>query len=75
MRKTLSAVVLVLAFCCPVSAGIIHNPPPPPEPAHLLKTADALEAETPAAETAAPGVSDSLPEITVDLLAMLSALF
>ncbi|MDT5156921.1 MAG: hypothetical protein QOC99_3889 [Acidobacteriota bacterium] len=32
MRKTLSVVVLVIAFCCPVAAGIIHNPPPEPEP-------------------------------------------
>jgi hypothetical protein len=73
MRKTLSAAVLVLAFCCPVSAGIIHNPPPEPTP--LMETADALDAETPGAETAAPCLSDSLREITVDLLAVLPALF
>ena len=73
MRKTLSAAVLVLAFCCPVSAGIIHNPPP--APTTMLETADAADAETDGAETAAPGVSDSLMEITLDLLAILPALF
>ena len=73
MRKTLSAAVLVLAFCCPVSAGIIHNPPPEPPP--MLETTDATDAETDGAETATPGVSDSLTEITLDLLAILPALF
>ena len=75
MRRTLSAVVLVLAFCCPVSAGIIHNPPPAPSP--LTEDAVPLTAgaETAGEETPAPGVSDSLLEITVDLLAVLPALF
>ena len=75
MRKTLSIAVLVLAFCRPVPAGVIHNPPPEPTPlleGAVLETADA---ETPGAETAAQGVSDSLTEITVDLLAVLPALF
>jgi hypothetical protein len=67
MRKTLGATVLVLAFCCPVSAGIIHNPPP--EPMLMPETADATDAETPA-----PDVSDSLKELTLDLLAILPAL-
>jgi hypothetical protein len=34
-----------------------------------------VKAKTVGAETAAPGVSDSLLEITVDLLAVLPALF
>ena len=75
MRRTLNAAVLVLAFSCPVSAGVIHNPPPEPTPLledAVLETADA---DTPGAETAAPGVSDSLTEITLDLLAVLPALF
>lgn len=75
MRRTLSAAVLVLAFCCPVSAGIIHNPPPAPSPLTeetVLVTADA---ETAGEETPAPGVSDTLTEITLDLLAVLPALF
>ena len=76
MRRTLSAVVLVVAFCCPIAAGVIHNPPPAPMP--LLKDAMLLTAdvETPGAETTAQsGWSDSLTEITFGLLAVLPALF
>jgi hypothetical protein len=43
MRRTLSAAVMFLAFCCPVSAGVIHNPPPEPTPRleeAMLKTAE-----------------------------------
>lgn len=75
MRKTVCTALLVLAFCCPVSAGVIHNPPPEPTPVLegvVLETADA---ETVGTETAAPGMSDSLTEFTVDLLAFLPALF
>ena len=75
MRRTLSAAVLVVAFCCPVSAGIIHNPPPQPTPlleGSLMETADG---ETVGGEGDAPGWSDSLTKITFDLLAVLSALF
>ena len=77
MRRTISAAVLVLAFCCPISAGVIHNPPPTPAPASptedaVLETADA---ETPGAETAESGWSDSLSEVTIELLAVLPALF
>lgn len=75
MRRTLSAAVLIFAFCCPVSAGIIHNPPPAPTPmmedAVLLTT----EAEPAGEKTSASAVSDSLTEITLDLLAVLPALF
>jgi hypothetical protein len=74
MRKTLSAAVLVLTFCCPVSAGIIHNPPPEPPP--TLEASDAADAEMCGAETAAPGVWDGLTETSVDLLlTILPALF
>ena len=75
MRRILSAVVLVLAFCCPVSAGIIHNPPPAPSPLTedaVLVTADA---EMAGEETSSSAVSDSLTEIMLDLLAVLPALF
>ena len=70
MCRTLSAAVLVLAFCCPVAAGIIHNPPPAP-----VTLSGHGVSESGDAETAAPGVSDSLVEITLDLLAVLPALF
>ena len=77
MRRTLSAAVLVLAFCCPVSAGVIHNPRPEPTPVSespVLLTADV--SETVSAETTAEsGWSDSLTKITFDLLAVLPALF
>jgi hypothetical protein len=75
MRRTISAAVLVLAFCCPISAGVIHNPSPAPvylsEDA-LTKTADG---ETPGAETAESVWSDRLTEVTFDLLSILPALF
>lgn len=75
MRRTLSAAVLVLAFCCPISAGVIHNPPPVPtclpEDA-VLETADV---ETRGAETVESVWSDSLTEVTFELLAVLPALF
>ena len=77
MRRTLSASVLVLAFCCPISAGVIHNPRPGPTPtpeSAVLFTADVFEPngeET----TAESGWADGLREITLDLLAVLPALF
>lgn len=75
MRRTLSAAVLVLAFCCPVSAGIIHNPPPEPEPQAHGAVHWTADEERLGAETASLGVSDSLTEITYDLLAVTLALF
>ncbi len=77
MRRTLSAAVLVLAFCCPISAGVIHNPRP--EPTRLLEspvllTADVSES-TGVETTAESGWSERLSEITFDLLAVLPALF
>lgn len=74
MRRTFSAAVLFLAFCCPVSAGVIHNPPPEPTP--LLETAvqQTVDGERSGAETDVAGWSDSLLETTLDLLAVLPAL-
>ena len=74
MRRTLSAVVLVLAFCCPVSAGVIHNPPPKLTPLLEGPVPETADAETLGAETAEPGWSDSLLEVTFDLLAVFPAL-
>lgn len=77
MRRTLSAAVLVLALCCPISAGVIHNPrcgPTPLRESPVLLTEDV--SETVAAETTAESVwAESLTEITFDLLAVLPALF
>jgi hypothetical protein len=62
--------VLILAFCCPASAGIIHSPAPQPDPSvvEVLPGTTDTEADTPA-------VPDSLTEVTLDLLAVLPALF
>jgi hypothetical protein len=75
MRRILSAAVLVMAFCCPISAGVIHNPRPEPTP--LLEGAplETADVETTDAETAESGWSASLTEVTIDLLAVLPALF
>lgn len=77
MRRTLSAAVLVLAFGCPISAGVIHNPRPGPAPlleSPVLLSADVLETNG-AETTAESGWSDNLTELTFDLLAVLPALF
>ena len=74
MRKALSAAVLVLTFCCPVPAGVIHNPPPAPPPLLEEVVLETAEGEANGAETASPGWSDSLTVITLDLLAALPAL-
>ena len=74
MRKTLSAAVLVLAFCCPTWAGVIHNPPPaqPPLPGEVVT--ETVDADTVGVETTSPGWSDSLTQAALDLLAVLPAL-
>jgi hypothetical protein len=75
MRRTLSAAVLVLALCCPVSAGVIHNPPPEPTPLLEGAVLETTDVKTRGAETPESGWSDSLTEVTFDLLAVLPALF
>ena len=75
MRRTLSGAVLMLAFCGPVSAGVIHNPPPEPPPLQQGALPEMADVETPGAYTADSGWSESLTEATFDLLAVLPALF
>lgn len=75
MRKALSVAVLVLTFCCPVSAGVIHNPPPPPPPVVDEVVLETEDGKTGGAETDSPEWSDTLTQITLDLLAVLPALF
>ncbi len=67
MRKTLSAAVLVLALCCPVAAGIIHNPEPEPSPASATQ-------EPLAGGDMPNGAADNLTEIALDLLSVLPSL-
>ncbi len=73
MRRTLSAAVLILAFCCPAAAGIIHNPAPEPDP--LVEEVAPDTTDTTDTEPTAPAVYDGLTQVTLDLLAVLPALF
>jgi hypothetical protein len=75
MRRTLSAAVLFLAFCCPISAGVIHSPSPEPTPLSGDAVLSSPESETPLAETDEPGASETLTEMSLDLLTVLPALF
>lgn len=75
MRKALSAAVLVLTICCPVSAGVIHNPPPEPRPLLRGVLTGTADGKTNGTETNSPGWSDSLIQLTSDLLAVLPTLF
>ena len=86
MRKSLSVTVLVLALCCPVSAGIIHNPapaPPPPSTSPMQEPVDGAtvngEMTTPPGEIHTPGemhtgASGSLAQVALDLLAILPSI-
>lgn len=68
MRKTLGVAALMLAFCCPAFAGEIPTPPAPqPQP-------QGMKAEEPTGGEGLipPDVSDSLTQIALDLLAVLS---
>lgn len=79
MRKTLSVAVLALAFCFPVSAGIIHNPAPVPQPTPTSVVQEPSEDATPDGEIPNPGdihagVSGSLAEVALELLTFLPSL-
>lgn len=75
MRKTLGVCLLVLLLTGPASAGIMQNdrPAPPPEPvtAEQETAGDmALNGEMPTP----PGLSESLTQIGLELLAVLPSL-
>lgn len=84
MRKSLSVAVLVLALCCPVSAGIIHNPAPQPTPASPMQeptddvTLNGIMHNPGIMHTPGiihtPGVSESLARLGLDLLAVLPSI-
>ena len=77
MRKTLTTAALVLALSCPAWAGIMHTPPAPePQPATAPASTvqEPTDEATPNGEMATPGVSDSLMQITLELLAALPSL-
>jgi hypothetical protein len=64
MRKTFLTAALLLAFSCPALAGEMPTPPAPQPP-----NATALEPS--GGEMGIPGVSDSLTQTVLDLLAAL----
>ena len=74
MRKTLTTGLLLLAFSCPALAGEMMTPPAPqPPPASPIQgptDGPAINGEmhTP------PGLSESLTQITLELLAVLPAI-
>jgi hypothetical protein len=75
MRKTLMTAALLLTFSCPAFAGEMGTPgSPTPPPA----TANAVQEPTGGAtlngEIHTPGVSDTLTQIALELLAALSSL-
>ena len=75
MRKALVTTVLTLVLCHVTSAGVMPtpgSPTPPPQPASAVQepTGDAtLNGVMPT-----PGVSDSLTQAALDLLALLPSL-
>lgn len=60
MRKTLLTAVLILALCCTTFAGEMHTPPIAPATQPTV---------TAAGEIGTPGISDSLTQIALKLLA------
>jgi hypothetical protein len=68
MRKTLTTAALLLAFSCPALAGEM---PTPPAPQPLNVTAQ----EPTGGEMGTSGVSDSLTQTVLDLIAALPSLF
>ena len=75
MRKTISVAVLVLVFCSPVAAGIIHNPAPSPSPMPSSVMEEPADDATVDDISHTPAASESLTEIALELLAVLPALF
>jgi hypothetical protein len=76
MRKTLTTAALVLVLSCPAWAGIMHTPPapePPPQPATAAP--EPTDGATLNGEIhIPPGVSESLTQITLELLAVLPSI-
>lgn len=69
MRKTLTTVALLLALSCTAFGGEIQIPPAPaPTPASATQEPTGGEMLTP------PGVSESMTQIALELLAVLPSL-
>jgi hypothetical protein len=85
MRKTLKTVTLVLVLSCPAFAGIMHTPgsptpPAQPEPTPMTTVQEPTDGTTLNGEMHTPGimhnpgVSGSLAEVALDLLAILPSI-
>jgi hypothetical protein len=81
MRKTIGVAALMLALCCPTLAGEIPNPPapqPPPQGSTVEEPATddvTLNGEMPTPGIMhTPGVSGSLAQVALDLLAVLPSI-
>lgn len=85
MRKILKTATLVLVLSSPAFAGIMHTPgsptpPPQPEPTPMSVVQEPAEGETLNGEMPTPGiihtpgVSGSLAEVALDLLAVLPSI-
>ena len=74
MRKTLTTAALLLAFSCPALAGEMGTPgsPAPPPTSHAVQ--EPTSGETLNGEMGTPGVSDTLTQTVLELLAVLPTL-
>ena len=74
MRKTLGVAALMLALCCSALAGEMPTPPAPTPPQSASATQEPRDAATLNGEVETPGVSGSLTQTALDLLALLPSL-
>jgi hypothetical protein len=77
MRKTLTTVALVLALTCHAWAGIMHtpnSPQPQPTPTPASATQEPTDGVPLNGEIQTTGVSESLTQIALELLAVLPSL-
>lgn len=74
MRKTLTTAALLLAFSCPALAGEIHTPGSPAPPPTSNAVQEPTSGETLNGEIATPGMSATLTQTVLDLLAALPSL-
>lgn len=74
MRKTLTTALLLLAFSCLAFAGEMHTPPAPTPPQTASAIQEPTGEPTPNGEMSRPEVSESLTQITLELLAFLPSL-
>lgn len=76
MRKPLTTAALLLAFSCPALAGVMPtpgSPAPPPPTSNAVQ--EPTEDVTLNGEIGTPGVSATLRQTALELLAVLPGLF